>query len=112
MKRMAVVALALIVSTIGCEDRGSGLTGVTPSFLPASKLTILNQPSSAIANQNIAPAIQVAIQSANNQTVATSTAQVTVTLTGGSGTAGAVLTGTSPATASNGVAVFNNLRID
>jgi hypothetical protein len=112
MKRLVIVAVAAGIGLSGCDGRGTGLRGVTPTVLPAAKLTILSQPSNAIANQNIAPAIQVAVQTANNVTVPTSTASITVTLTAGTGTAGAILTGVSPATASAGIAIFNNLRID
>jgi hypothetical protein len=100
----------LLLPLLSCDDRGSGLTGVTAG-LPASRLVITSQPTDEKVNTNISPAIQVAVQNSAGQTVSTSNASINVQITGGTGTAGAVLQGTTTQVAVNGVALFNNLSI-
>ena len=101
----------LLVALVSCDERGSGLVGVTPG-LPASLLVITSQPTDEQVNVNINPAIQVAVRNAAGQTISTSTASITVQITPATGTAGAVLQGTTTQTATNGVALFNNLSIN
>lgn len=101
----------VLLALLSCDDRGSGLSGVTPG-LPASQLVITSQPSDARVNVNISPAIQVAVRNASGQTVTTSNAQLTVQITPATGTAGATLQGTTTQTAANGFALFNNLSIN
>lgn len=103
-------ALALL-ALLSCDDRGSGLTGVTPG-LPASLLAITSQPTDEQVNVNISPAIQVAVRNSAGQTVTTSNASITVSITPNTGTAGATLQGTTTQVATNGVALFNNLSIN
>lgn len=108
-----IVALAYALAFIACEGRPGGLTGVTPLNLPPTKLVILSQPTDEAVGQPITPVIQVAIQNVSNQTVTTSSAAISVIITPTSGTAGAILAGTTvnnPTSA--GVAVFSDLRID
>lgn len=95
-----------------------GLTGSPLTFLasgeggtsPASRLGVLQSPSNSVVGAVISPAVQIAVQTAGGVTVPTATNSVTVTL--GSNTSGAILTGTSSRSAVNGVAVFNDLRVD
>ena len=101
----------LLVALVSCDDRGSGLVGVTPG-LPASVLVITSQPTDEQANVNISPAVQVAVRNSAGQTITTSTANITVQITPTTGTAGAVLQGTTTQPATNGVALFNNLSIN
>lgn len=101
----------LLWTLLSCDDRGSGLTGVTPG-LPASLLVITSQPTDEQVNVNINPAVQVAVRNSAGQTVTTSNASITVSITPNTGTAGATLQGTTTQIASNGVALFNNLRIN
>ncbi len=108
--RRALQALTL-VALVSCDDRGAGLTGVTPG-LPASILVITSQPTDEQANVNISPAIQVAVQNSAGQTISTSTAAIQVQITPTTGAAGATLQGTTQQTATNGVALFNNLSIN
>ena len=108
--RRALQAFTL-VALVSCDDRGSGLTGITPG-LPASVLAITSQPTDEKVNVNISPAIQVAVRNSAGQTVSTSTATIAVQITSGTGTAGATLQGTTQQTAVNGVALFNNLSIN
>lgn len=111
MKR-PLAAVAVLIAVAACDNRVGGLTGVTPTMLPASRLVILSQPSAVAAGAIITPAIQVSVQTSNGVTVSTSTATITVALTPNTGTAGAVLSGTGSQEATDGVAIFNNLRID
>lgn len=105
---LAALSLLLIAS---CDDRGSGLTGVTPG-LPASQLVLLSQPTDSRVSVNITPALQVAVRNSAGQTITTSNASITVSITPATGTAGAVLNGTTTQIASQGLALFNNLSID
>jgi Rieske Fe-S protein len=59
-----------------------------------------------------APAVQVAVEDAQGNTVTSSTARVTLAISSGTGTAGAVLGGTRSRTAVAGIARFNDLTID
>lgn len=86
--------------------------GFTVSPRPPSKLTFVVQPTNATVGAAIAPAIQVAVQDAVGATVTGSTANVTIVLTSGTGTSGAVLGGTMTRAAVNGVATFDDLAID
>src|SRR5688500_18364440 len=100
----------LLLAFLSCDDRGSGLTGVTPG-LPASRLVITSQPTNQAVNTNI-QAVQVAVQNSTGQTISTSSASITVQITAGTGTPGATLQGTTTQVATNGVALFNNLSIN
>ena len=111
MTSLRRLAPLLLLTLLSCDDRGSGLTGVTPG-LPASRLTITSQPTDEQVNVNISPAIQVAVQNSSGQTVSTSNASITVSITSATGTAGATLQGTTTQIATNGVALFNNLSIN
>ena len=108
LRPLHVLALLALIS---CDDRGSGLTGVTPG-LPASLLVITSQPTDAQVNVNISPAVQVAVRNSAGQTISTATHSITVSITANTGTAGALLQGTTTQTATNGVALFNNLSIN
>lgn len=109
-KHRALGAL-LLFALVSCDERGSGLVGVTPG-LPASLLVITSQPTDERVNVNINPAIQVAVRNSAGQTISNSTASITVQITPTTGTAGATLQGTTTQTATNGVALFNNLSIN
>src|SRR5688572_32401282 len=97
--RRALQALTL-VALVSCDDRGTGLTGVTPG-LPASILVITSQPTDEQVNVNISPAIQVAVRNSAGQTITTSTAAILVQITPTTGAAGATLQGTTQQTATN-----------
>ncbi len=108
MRRLALIS-ALVVA-VGCED-GAGLSGFIPAPLPASRLAVSVQPSDVVVLAAIAPPVQVAVQNANGLTMTNSSVPVTMSITPGTGTAGAVLSGQFIVNAVNGVASFNNLRI-
>jgi hypothetical protein len=111
MRRLAALVVTLALTS--CEGRPGGLTGVTPLNLPATKLTSLSQPTDEAAGSPLTPVIQVAVQNGSNQTVTNSTASISVVITPNSGTAGAILTGTTINNpTSGGIAVFSDLRIN
>lgn len=95
----------------------NGLTGATSStfnITPAalSQLAFTVDPSNATAGATITPAVKVAGQDAFGNTVTSFTGSVTIAITPGSGTAGAILSGTLTVTAAAGVATFSTLSID
>ncbi|MGA2621250.1 MAG: choice-of-anchor Q domain-containing protein, partial [Thermoguttaceae bacterium] len=73
---------------------------------PASQLAFTTQPTSAAAGASIAPAVQVSVEDASGNLVATDNSSVTLALTGG-GTLG----GTYIEPAAGGVATFSDLSI-
>jgi len=78
----------------------------------ADRLVFTVQPSPAIAGATISPDIQVTARDALGNTVTTFTGNVTLTITAGTGTAGAILSGTKTVAATLGVATFSTLNID
>jgi adhesin/invasin len=77
---------------------------------PAAGLTFSVPPTSTTAGAAIAPAIQVTAQDAFGNTAAF-TGNVTLSITSGTGTAGATLGGTVTQTAAGGVASFASVNI-
>src|SRR5437016_2383648 len=98
--RVAVLAVA------ACGGSQQGLIG--PGR--AAKLAILVQPSAATAGAQIRPAVQVAIQDAFGNAVATATNHVTAAL--GNNPGGGTLSGTTTASPINGRATFSDLSVD
>jgi len=95
----------------------TSLTGVTSSAFAASvgaaaKLAFTVQPSAVVAGAAITPAVQVTVQDAQGNTVTSATTSVTLAITSGTGTGGAVLGGTLTQSAVNGVATFSGLTLD
>jgi hypothetical protein len=84
--------------TINAQAGGSGSSPV--------KLAFLVQPSAALTQAAISPAVKVSIEDASGNTVPTASNSVTVALTNGSG-----LGGTLTVTAQNGIATFSNLNL-
>jgi hypothetical protein len=79
----------------------------TPSTASSPvKLAFTQQPSNALTQATITPAVQVAVEDANGNTVTTATNPVTLALTSGTG-----LGGTLTVTPQNGVATFSNLTV-
>src|SRR5439155_21198910 len=77
----------------------------------ASRLAFTVQPATTSAGAVISPAVQVTVQNSSGATVS-STATITISLTPGTGTVGAVLSGTLAQAAVAGVASFSNLSVD
>ncbi|HEY6059952.1 MAG TPA: hypothetical protein VIV10_05155, partial [Gemmatimonadales bacterium] len=78
----------------------------------ATKLAFTQQPTTTTSGASISPSVKAAAQDAFGNTVSSFTGNVTVAITPGTGTAGAVLSGTLTLAANNGVATFSNLSID
>jgi Chitobiase/beta-hexosaminidase C-terminal domain/Right handed beta helix region len=71
-----------------------------------AKLAFSQQPTNALTQAAITPAVQVVVENASGNTVASATNPITLALIGGSG-----LGGTLTATPQNGVATFSNLTV-
>ena len=120
------VAGVAAFSTLSIDNAGSGYrltasaagqTGATSAAFDvtagqADRLVFTVPPSSAVAGATITPPIQVTAQDALGNTVTTFTANVALTITAGTGTAGATLSGTTTVPANLGVANFPTLNID
>ena len=70
------------------------------------KLAFSQQPTNALTQAIIAPAVQVAVEDANGNTVTSATSPITLSLIGGTG-----LGGTLTVTPQNGIATFSNLTL-
>jgi hypothetical protein len=86
---------------------GGGGGGGTPV---ATKLSFTVQPADATLGETMAPAVKVAIQDGSGSTITSATDKVTVALDP-NGT-GAALSGTLTKPAVNGVATFDDLKLD
>ncbi|HEX8212012.1 MAG TPA: invasin domain 3-containing protein [Longimicrobium sp.] len=101
------------VHTVTATD-GDGVTGtsgpITTQVGAAAKLGFVQQPTNTVAGASITPAVTVAIQDANGNTVTTATDGVTIAIGNnpGSGTLG----GTVTVGAVDGIATFPNLSIN
>ncbi len=82
------------------------ITTQSGTSLTPAKLAFLQQPSNAVTQAAISPAVQVAVVDGNGNTVTTATNPVTLALTSGTG-----LGGTLTAAPQNGVATFSNLTV-
>jgi len=101
---------ALSASASGLANSTSGVFAVSPG--PASKLVFSAQPTIVSAGGVVGPAVEVSVQDAQGNAVTSSTADVTVSITSGTGATGATLSGTRTAAAVAGVATFSDLSID
>ena len=93
-------------SLASATSAGFSITAGSSAPLPSAKLAFVQQPSNALTGATISPAVTVAVQDSNGNTLTSATNPVTLALTSGSG-----LTGTLTATPTNGVATFSNLSI-
>ena len=93
---------------------GGGLSTTSAAFDvtvgTGNKLAFVVQPSTVVTGAANAPPIQVAVQDAGNNTVTTATDSITLLLNTNPG--GATLSGTLGARAVNGIAVFNDVRLN
>jgi len=93
----------------GCSGSSGG--PVAPTGVgPAAKLIFAVQPSNAAAGAGITPAMQVAVQDAQGNTVTTATTSITVAI--GTNPASGTLAGTKTVAAVNGVATFSTLSLN
>jgi hypothetical protein len=98
-----------LVASSGALTQGTS-NGFAITVGPATKLAFAVQPSSATAGAAITPAVQVAVQDAGGNLVATATNSITMAL--GTSPSGGSLSGTLSVAASGGIAQFSNLSID
>jgi hypothetical protein len=84
--------------------------GTKPATTQAIRLAFLNQPVSVVAGSTI-DVLQVAIQDASGNIVSQTTDPVTLAITSGTGSSGAVLSGTVTRTPADGIATFAGLGI-
>lgn len=89
------------------QTSGGGGGGGTPV---ATKLSFTVQPADATLGETVAPAVKVAIQDGSGSTMTSATDNVTVAIDP-NGT-GAALSGTLTKPAVNGVATFDDLKLD
>jgi alpha-tubulin suppressor-like RCC1 family protein len=93
----------------GCSGGSAG--PVAPTGVgPAAKLVFTVQPSNAVAGSAVTPAVQVAVQDAQSNTVTTATTSITVTI--GTNPGSGTLAGTTTVAAVNGVATFSTLSLN
>ena len=78
----------------------------------ADRLVFTVQPTSTIAGTPMVPAVEVVAQDSLGNPVTSFVGDVTLTITAGTGSAGATLSGTTTVTATAGVAVFADLSIN
>ncbi len=95
----------------------AGLTSATSSAFAVNvgapfKLGFTVQPGTAVQGALIAPPVQVTVQDAQGNIVATSSASLSLAITNGTGSAGALMSGTLSQASTNGVSSFDNLRIN
>jgi hypothetical protein len=100
----------LSTTSSGLAGATSAAFGIVPA--PASRLAFSVQPSNTVAGRAITPAVKVTAQDPFGNTDTTFTGSVTVVITGGTGTSGAVLSGTRTVSAVKGVATFSTLNIN
>jgi len=125
-RTVAAVAGVASFPTLSVDKAGSGYTLVATAAGPsgatsapfnvtatrATQLIFTGQPTSTTAGETISPAAQVTARDASGHTATDFTGSVTLTITAGTGTAGATLSGTTTVTAVAGVATFSTLSID
>src|SRR3989442_1094552 len=103
LRGAGVLVSSLFLAT--CERGPTGPTVPT-------QLAFNVEPTTTTAGHQVTPAVQVTALDARGRPVPGFTQNVTVTLTAGTGTSGATLTGTTTVAAANGVATFYTLSLD
>lgn len=98
----------LAATATGLASAASSAFGITPG--PAAQLVFTGQPSAATAGAAISPSVQVTVQDAYGNTVASATTLVTMAIATNAG--GGTLSGTLSQSAVNGIATFSDLSIE
>jgi hypothetical protein len=98
---LPVMPLAALLTLLGSVGGASAQQSPAPA-----RLAYARQPSSALANTTISPAIEVVIQDANGAVVTSAMNLVRISLKGATG-----LSGTLTVAAQNGIAIFDDLTI-
>jgi hypothetical protein len=78
----------------------------------ATQLVFTTQPLATAAGSNISPAVVITAQDQFGNNATSFANAITIAITGGTGKAGAALSGTKTVTAVNGAATFSTLSID
>ena len=104
----AAAGYTLTASSAGLASGASNPFTVTVG--PANKLGFVQQPSATVAGSVITPAVAVAVQDAGGNTVITSNAVITMSISTNPGAG--TLTGTLSATANSGIASYGDLSIN
>jgi hypothetical protein len=99
------------------DGSGAGVPTVTSgtfdiTAVAGNHLVFFQQPASAVAGVNIAPAVVVRMLNGSNALDNTFTGAVTLAIEAGSGGSGAVLSGTTTVSAVGGEATFSDLSIN
>src|SRR5687768_15583371 len=109
----ALIALALWGCAGGGGGGGGGSSGGGPQPGPATQLSVFTQPGGATAGNMFATQPRVEIQDAAGLRVTSDNSTVvTVEISLGTGTTGAVLGGSATAMANAGLVTFSALSID
>ena len=110
-----VLSNVFLANNVGVNIFGSSVSGnvsVNGASGSASKLAVSINPAGAVAGSPFTTQPQVVVQDSSGATVTGSSAPITLTITSGTGTGGAALSGTTTVNASSGVANFSGLSID
>lgn len=105
-------ANAVSASVAGVPTIAAVMFSATAMLGQATKVAFTVQPSAVVAGVAMSPAVKVTVQEALGNTVTTSTSNITLSITGGTGSSGALLGGTVTQAAVAGVATFANLTLD
>jgi len=100
----------LSASATGLSSAASAAFDITS--VRATQLTFQVQPAAATAGAILAPGVKVAALDASGAIATSFTGNMTLTITAGTGTAGAILSGASTVAAVAGVATFGNLSVN
>jgi hypothetical protein len=100
----------LAATAVGLTGATSGLFDITAG--PATQLAFTVQPGTTTAGVAIAPAIEVRARDVFGNTASSFAGPVTMSITSGTGAAGAALAGTKTVGAVAGVATFGDLSIN
>jgi hypothetical protein len=102
--------ITAIAAAIGYLNSAAASAAYVITISPPTRLAFVVQPSNAGTGAPITPAVQVAVEDANGNTVTSATSAVTIALANNPGEYG-TLAGTTTVNAVNGVATFSNLSI-
>src|SRR5438309_9191098 len=114
VRPMALRNPLFLASVVLCGVALGGCSSAGPVQPPgvgaAAKLAFIGSPSTAVAGGVITPAVLVAIQDAQGNTVTSATTSITVAI--GTNPASGTLSGTTTVAAVSGVATFSNLSLN
>ncbi|HZI21526.1 MAG TPA: hypothetical protein VFD76_03390 [Gemmatimonadales bacterium] len=108
LSRWRFLSAAVALPAAACGGATSPIPG--PASHTPAKLTFTVPPAAAIAGAAISPAVTVAVQDSQENTVTTDSTRITVAI--GTNPRSGTLSGTLTQSAVNGVATFGNLSLD